>query len=368
VDGNCIAGSFVLRIAGFAARFFQLLKHRDVLFVEQSMRIFAPNSAMSRRHAGFTLIELLVVVAIIGILAALLLPALANGRQHAQRIYCMNNHRGLAIAWRMYSDDNEDKLLYASEDPDVPDTADAAWVTGTLDFNPNKPANWDPDLTIKKSPMWAYCANNLAIWKCPADYSQIVVDGVARPRVRSMSMNVFLGGWGGTDGNWGAPFSDYTIYMKQSQLQIPGAANLFVFLDMREDSIDMGNFAARMRGWPDQPDQYGFFDLPGYYHHLACGSHSPMATLKSAAGATIARCHPSSRAVWCMTCIPPRTTKTWPGSRNIPRGQGKRSKFKAPNTREHPKSKACFEAWILRLLWSLDVGIWMFYKFLPPQV
>ena len=40
---------------------------------------------------------------------------------------------------------------------------------------------------------------------------------------------------------------------------------------MREDSIDMGNFATRMAGWPDQPASYGFYDLPGYYHHFACG-------------------------------------------------------------------------------------------------
>ena len=26
-----------------------------------------------------------------------------------------------------------------------------------------------------------------------------------------------------------------------------------------------------MAGWPDQPDQYGFYDLPGFYHHFACG-------------------------------------------------------------------------------------------------
>jgi hypothetical protein len=40
---------------------------------------------------------------------------------------------------------------------------------------------------------------------------------------------------------------------------------------MREDSIDMGNFAASMRGWPDKPEEYEFFDLPGNYHHFAGG-------------------------------------------------------------------------------------------------
>jgi hypothetical protein len=88
-------------------------------------------------------------------------------------------------------------------------------------------------------------------------------------------MNVFLGGWGGTYGNWdfyeGRIWSDFKIYMKQSELLNPGPEKIFVFLDMREDSIDMGNFATRMAGWPDQPGQYGFDDLPGSYHHLACG-------------------------------------------------------------------------------------------------
>ena len=47
------------------------------------------------------------------------------------------------------------------------------------------------------------------------------MNGAAKPRVRSMSMNIFLGGWGGTDGNWGSVFSDYLIYLKQPEL--PGA-------------------------------------------------------------------------------------------------------------------------------------------------
>ena len=222
-------------------------------------------------RGGFTLIELLVVIAIIGILAALLLPVLNKSKLKAQGLMCMSNHRQLCLAWRMYSDDNQERLLYASEMPRLPDTVNAAWVTGTLDFNPANSANWDPDVNIKKSPMWPYCGNNLGIWKCPADRSAVIVNGESKPRVRSMSMNIFLGGWGGTDGDWGAIFSAYKIYMKQTELVDPGPTKVFVFLDMREDSIDMGNFAARMAGWPNQTAQYGFYDLPGYYHHLACG-------------------------------------------------------------------------------------------------
>jgi hypothetical protein len=123
--------------------------------------------------------------------------------------------------------------------------------------------------------MWPYCGNNLGIWKCPADHSYVTVDGERKPRVRSMSMNVFLGGWGGTYGNWdlylGSVWSDFKIYKRQSDLANPGPAKIFVFLDMREDSIDMGNFAACMAGWPNQPAEYSFFDLPGMYHHFACG-------------------------------------------------------------------------------------------------
>lgn len=241
----------------------------------ESATKFQRTTLQAKSRDGFSLIELLVVIAIIGILAAMLLPALNSSKSRTQGLWCMNNHRQLALAWRMYSDDNQDRLLYASEYPWDPSTYDAAWITGTLD--PNNPGrdNWDPDLTIKKSPMWPYTGKNLTIWKCPADRSYVTVDGEQKPRVRSMSMNVFLGGWGGTYGNWdyymGRVWSDFKIYMKQPELANPGPSKIFVFLDMREDSIDMGNFATAMAGWPDDPSEHRFFDLPGYLHHNACG-------------------------------------------------------------------------------------------------
>jgi len=101
------------------------------------------------------------------------------------------------------------------------------------------------------------------------------VDDERKPRVRSMSMNIYLGGWGGTYGNWdyfyGRIWADYMIFRRQSDLANPGPAKIFVFLDMREDSIDMGNYATSMAGWPDQPEAYQFLDLPGFQHHRAGG-------------------------------------------------------------------------------------------------
>jgi prepilin-type N-terminal cleavage/methylation domain-containing protein/prepilin-type processing-associated H-X9-DG protein len=225
-------------------------------------------------RAAFTLIELLVVIAVIALLAGMLLPTLAKAKAKAQAIQCLNNHRQLLFAWRMYAEDSHEKIPYASTSGD-PATDPGVWVQGWLNFDPNNTSNWDVTKDIQKSPLWPYCGNSAGIWKCPADRSTVVpasgpLRGQVAPRVRSMSMSVWAGGFGGNPPDPSDP--SWRVYLRLADMVDPGPARTWILLDQRQDSINWGNFFTDMHGYPDQPGQVRFsYDFPASYHNGSGG-------------------------------------------------------------------------------------------------
>jgi prepilin-type N-terminal cleavage/methylation domain-containing protein/prepilin-type processing-associated H-X9-DG protein len=225
---------------------------------------------VASRYAGFTLIELQVVIAIIAILAAMLLPALNKAKHKALGIQCLSNHRQLTLAWLMYAQDVGDKLPFSASNN--PNDDPYAWVKGVMNFSGNNPSNWNLEEDIKKSPLWFYCGNSPGIFKCPAEKSTVTVQGRALPRVRSMAMSAWMGGFGdghGVGGLKDGPMDSavWKVYAKLNQILDPGPSRSIVFSDQREDQNGYPNLFFCMTGFPDQPQLTEFYgDLVPFYH------------------------------------------------------------------------------------------------------
>jgi len=200
-------------------------------------RYMSPTKPSERK--AFTLIELLVVIAIIAILMAILMPALNRAREQGRRAACLSNVKQLVLAWNMYADENDDKIVNGATGFSFQTTPwgdhgkERAWVNG---YNPNDEEAARQD--IRDGALWPYIKSE-KIFRCPTGKR-----GEAFTYSIMFSMNAVKHPW--VDGVQGA-------HVKRRSEIKPNPALRLVFIDEGRMTSDAYAVYYHQEVWFDSP-------------------------------------------------------------------------------------------------------------------
>jgi prepilin-type N-terminal cleavage/methylation domain-containing protein len=211
--------------------------------------------AAGRHRHALTLVEMLVVIAIIGLLASMLLPALTRAKASAKQASCLGNLRQLEAAYQMYAADDRGFLTQnvslVSEVNPVFGTN--AWVYGDMK-NESDATNAHP---IAVAELFPYTPQPAA-YHCPADS----INGNGLPRARSYSMNSWIGSAEMEAEEEETPFR---VFLKDSDLAAGMPSAIWVLIDEHTATLDDGWFLVTMN------DSQPFINLPATRHENAYG-------------------------------------------------------------------------------------------------
>jgi len=202
---------------------------------------------LQRHHrAGFTLIELLVVIAVIAVLMSILMPALNRAREQGRRTACLNNCKQLVLAWIMYADENDDKLINGDSGEYGIHANEKSWVLKDWDLNYSL---FQKKEAIRNGALFPY-TNSYAVYKCST------VSKAADTRLASAIQRTYSCSDAMNCKDW--PDMKAVMIKKRSKIEDPTFR--IVFLD------DGGTNPAALGGWTVYTNQTKWWDPPPVRH------------------------------------------------------------------------------------------------------